>query len=369
MTTSYVLDTALPESPSSGQTLRPHSAVERISFTGTGSEYFRIWIVNLLLTIVTLGIYSAWAKVRRTRYFYDNTRLAGSSFEYHGNPVAILKGRIAAVILFGGYQVAFYFSTIAGFAMLALLVLLVPWLIWKSLQFKLHNSSYRGIRFGFRGTARRAYFAYMLLPFLSLISLYTLVPFAHQRIKKFQHEESRFGTSHFSFNASIGGFYLTYLIGVGLVVAGLVMLAVAFGGTLMAIVAAGGSFAHAGASVLASFAFFVIGIYVWMFSIYPLMLTLLQNLIWNGTALQGHRFSSAMKWPRVTWIALSNMVGVIVTLGLFIPFAQIRMMKYRLESMSLLPDGDLDSFIAGAQAEAPATGEGVADLLDFDMSL
>ena len=36
-----------------------------VRFVGTGSEYFRIWIVNLLLTIVTLGIYSAWAKVRR----------------------------------------------------------------------------------------------------------------------------------------------------------------------------------------------------------------------------------------------------------------------------------------------------------------
>lgn len=51
---------------------------QRFSFTGTGSEYFRIWIVNLLLSIVTLGIYSAWAKVRRMKYFYRNTRLNDS---------------------------------------------------------------------------------------------------------------------------------------------------------------------------------------------------------------------------------------------------------------------------------------------------
>ena len=30
-------------------------------FTGKTGEYFRIWIVNLALTILTLGIYSAWA--------------------------------------------------------------------------------------------------------------------------------------------------------------------------------------------------------------------------------------------------------------------------------------------------------------------
>src|SRR5437667_1447041 len=78
----------------------PAPAVPRrlqVEFTGTGGEYFRIWIVNLLLTIVTLGIYSAWAKVRRKRYFYGHTRLDGDPFEYRGNPVAILKGRLLAV--------------------------------------------------------------------------------------------------------------------------------------------------------------------------------------------------------------------------------------------------------------------------------
>lgn len=69
---------------------------QRFSFTGSGSEYFRIWIVNLLLTIVTFGIYSAWAKVRRTQYFYNNTHVAGSSFDYHGKPLSILKGRAIA---------------------------------------------------------------------------------------------------------------------------------------------------------------------------------------------------------------------------------------------------------------------------------
>ena len=66
-------------------------------FTGQGSEYFRIWVVNLLLTLVTLGVYSAWAKVRTARYFRNNTRLDGHVFDYHGNPAAILRGRIIAL--------------------------------------------------------------------------------------------------------------------------------------------------------------------------------------------------------------------------------------------------------------------------------
>ncbi len=369
MTTSYELDAASLDVTTIGRPAPTPNEAQRLAFTGSGSEYFRIWIVNLLLTIVTLGIYSAWAKVRRMRYFYDNTRLAGSSFEYHGNPVAILKGRIVAVVLFGGYNLAFQFSAAAGFAMLAILMLAFPWLMWKSLQFKLYNSGYRGIRFGFRGTAKRAYFVYLLLPLLSLITLYMLVPFAHQRVKKFQHEESRFGTSHFSFHAPASGFYIAYLIGFGVMLGGAIAIGIAFSGTLMALFMASGSPGGPGVAVMASFVFFILAIYAWMFLIFPLMLTLLQNLIWNGTRLGEHKFKSEMKWTRVTFIALTNVLGVVLTAGLFIPFAQVRMMKYRLESMSLMPNGSLDDYVAAAQSDASATGEGMADLLDFDMSL
>jgi len=68
-----------------------------VEFTASAGEYFRIWIVNLVLTILTVGIYSAWAKVRKKRYFYGHTRIDRDSFEYRGRPIAILKGRLIAV--------------------------------------------------------------------------------------------------------------------------------------------------------------------------------------------------------------------------------------------------------------------------------
>ena len=63
-----------------------------VRFTGNTGEYFRIWIVNIALTIVTLGVYSPWAKVRKFRYFYGNTSLADGRFDYHAKPKAILIG-------------------------------------------------------------------------------------------------------------------------------------------------------------------------------------------------------------------------------------------------------------------------------------
>lgn len=343
-------------------------ALEKFSFVGSGSEYFRIWIVNLLLSIVTLGIYSAWAKVRRTRYFYENTSLAGSSFDYHGNPIAILKGRIIAILFIVAYKLAFNFSAALGFCTLAILMLVMPWLVWKSLQFKLYNSSYRGIRFGFGGSLGRVYFVYLLLPILTFISAYLLLPFTHQRMKKFQHDESRFGITHFSFHGTVGRFYITYLIGFLIMLTGVIAICIGFSGTLTAMFMTGG-LKHARPSAVGTFMFFMLALYAWMFSIFPLFLTLIQNLIWNNTELGEHQFTSEMKWSKMTFIGITNIIGVILTMGLFIPFAHVRSLKYRIESMSLQPASSLDNFIADAQAHTSATSEGMADLLDFDLSL
>ncbi|HEX2603575.1 MAG TPA: YjgN family protein [Oxalicibacterium sp.] len=336
-------------------------------FTGSGREYFGIWIVNLLLSIVTLGIYSAWAKVRRTKYFYTNAQVAGASFDYHGNPIAILKGRFVALMLIIMYQLAIRESGVIALLMLVAVAFASPWLIWKSLQFKLYNSSYRGIRFGFRGTLRAVYKVYLLFPALSMLTLFLLSPFVHQRLKQFQHSESRFGTTHFSFSASVGKFYKVYLLAFVVWLAGVTAISIVFGGSLGALGALKNP--KASGAVLSGLLTYLFALYVWLFLLFPIFNTMVQNLIWNHTQLGPHRFRCEMKWTRVVFIALTNILGVICTLGLFTPFAQIRMLRYRIGSMTLLPESPLDEFVAATQAETSATGEGVADLLDFDLSL
>ncbi|BEV16681.1 DUF898 domain-containing protein [Herbaspirillum sp. DW155] len=340
-----------------------HSAPQAFSFSGSGSEYFRIWIVNLLLSIVTLGIYSAWAKVRRLRYFYDNTSLAGASFDYHGNPVAILKGRILAVVVLVAYQLAGYVNILLGLIAALALMLGSPWLIWRSLQFKLYNTSYRGIRFGFRGSFGGAFKNFLLWPMISGFSVGLLMPMAAQRFKRFQHNEARFGATHFSFHGSVGAFYRAFLAGIGSWIAGLVIIFLSFDGAALLHVE------HFDWRILLTFVAMLLALYVWSFLIIPLWVTLLQNLVWNNTRLGEHRFQSRMRWSRTAVIMLTNVLAIAFTLGLFTPFAQIRMMRYRIESITLLPTGSLDDFIASSESPGSATGEGLGDLLDFDLSM
>ena len=128
-------------------------------FTGTAGEYFSIWTVNLALTVLTLVIYSAWAKVRKRRYFYAHTRTAGESFEYRGRPIAILVGRLFAlallviVIAVGNLVPELSLESFSGKALFfAAAVVIGPWLLVRSSKFNASNSVYRNIRLSFLGT-------------------------------------------------------------------------------------------------------------------------------------------------------------------------------------------------------------------------
>jgi uncharacterized membrane protein YjgN (DUF898 family) len=345
---------------------------EPFSFTGTGREYFGIWIVNVLLTILTLGIYSAWAKVRSTRYFYDNTTVAGAGFDYHGDPVAILKGRIIAVAMVLAYNFSFKISLLLGICTLAVILLVMPWLVWKSLQFKLHNSSYRGIRFSFQASLKGAYETYLKMPLIAVLTLGFGLPFVQQRINRFQHEESRFGDTPFRLTASVKQFYQVY--GFALMLGVTAVIAIAILGFIGSV----GSWVFLKASAAARTPgklwmavpiLFILTIYLMTFVVAAVFRCLMQNLIWSHTRLGGHVFECGLQSHRLVWIYLGNLVGLLCTLGLYAPYAKIRILKYRIESMALITHGSIDDVVAQAQSPTSAVGEGAADLMGFDIGL
>ena len=353
--------------PSAEQTPSPQP--QAFAFTGSGSEFFRIWIVNLLLSILTLGIYSAWAKVRTAKYFYNNTNVAGASFDYHGNPISILKGRLIALVGLAVYYGATYVSEALGVIAFLVLALLMPWLIWKGIQFSFYNSSYRSVRFSFAGSTGGAYKVFLLFPVLTVFTLYLAWPFAHHEIKRFIHTEARFGRHSFSFKSCPGDFYLAYLFGMilmmGLVLGFFVLGAI---GVFFAYQAMGDM-----KEVLKTLAIPLLiglaGVYLSMFLITPVILAKLHNTVWNHTSLGEHAFVSNLPVGKFVWLTLSNFLLIVLTLGLFIPFAKVRLAKLKLSALSLIPGGPLEHFMAGAQQQVGATGEGMADLLDIDLSL
>jgi uncharacterized membrane protein YjgN (DUF898 family) len=334
----------------------------QLSFTGSGSEFFRIWIVNALLSIVTLGIYSAWAKVRTLQYFYRNTRLDGATFDYHGRPTAILKGRAIIFVMVLAYKAAIHVAPILALVLAIALAAVFPYLLVRSLRFRMANSSYRGLRFAFTGKDAEGYKVFLLWPILTVLSLYLLAPFAHQRFKRYQHNHTRFGTAPFAFEATASAFYGVYLrtafvVAIFLIGGGLV------GGSLAA--AAG----RTPAAMAMVFGMMTIGLYLGLMLIGPYFAARLQNLVWNNTTLAPHRFCSEVRAGQLFGIVLTNFILTALTLGLFYPFARVRSTRYRVESVTMIAAGPLDAFVAGEQQQVGALGEAAVDWYDIDIAL
>ncbi|MEQ6969761.1 YjgN family protein [Pectobacterium polaris] len=155
-----------------------NSTQHRVQFHGKAGEYFAIWLVNALLTIVTLGIYSAWATVRRRRYFYGNTEINGDRFDYHADPIQILKGRllvIAGIILF---YIILSFSPVLATVIALAFAALIPIIVIRNWRYDAIMSSYRGIRFNYHCQTGRAYWVLLLCPILLLLAFYAVLAVA-----------------------------------------------------------------------------------------------------------------------------------------------------------------------------------------------
>ena len=183
-----------------------------IVFTGKASEYFGIWIVNLLLSLLTFGIYSAWAKVRRKKYFYNNTLIESVGFDYHAKPISILKGRIIAFTLFALYVYGKGSSPLLAGAVVLLFFLALPWLIVRGSLFNARNTSHRGLRFDFTGKVNQAIKLYIGLPILTFFTLGLIWPYIAHEKSQFLMSNHRFGLSQFQMNRVVKQFYKVYLI-------------------------------------------------------------------------------------------------------------------------------------------------------------
>jgi uncharacterized membrane protein YjgN (DUF898 family) len=342
-----------------------------VRFTGSGAEYFGIWIVNLLLTIVTIGIYSAWAKVRRLQYFYRHTELAGSSFDFHGSPIKILIGRLVALVMLIAYNYTVRIQSVWTLAVVGGIGLIMPWLLRNSLRFRLFNTSWRGVRFHFRGTVGRAYRVFLLYGILSFITLYILAPFMHQRVKAYQHNNSWFGKTQCSFHAGVGQFYKIYLLLLAAIAAFAILAGVS--GVFGLFVAATEAQKHGGRvnpydTLKALVMLYGITLLV-VVSIGPVFRALIANLIWSNTRVGEHRIECNMSPLGLIWITFSNLVLIVLTLGLFIPWASVRMAKFQLEAVRLIPAGDLQQFVDAEPDKIGAVGVEAASAFDFDISL
>jgi len=373
----------------------------KFQFNGKATEYFSIWIVNIALTILTLGIYSAWAKVRNKQYFYGNTALEGASFQYLADPIKILKGRLIAFSLFATYSAFSYIKPlVAGYIFLGIMAMM-PLFMVMSMSFRMRYTAWRNVRFGFVKNYKKAYLV-MALPLIALGSyvfiallfrneagdqnvnkeqvqqvlfmfsgmmglMFLFFPLWDYMLNRFQISHSRFGKISFSYSATKFQYYKLYYLAI------LIFL---FFLTATIVSAAALTYGIQEGFKNSSFKpdviipilllFFILPSYLWFFSyLYAKKI----NLIFNNTLIGDHSLKSELKVLYIMYLFFTNTLAITLSLGLMTPWAKIRTARYRIKSTTLFVHGDLENIAAGEIEAQSAAGEEIGEIFDLDLGI
>lgn len=277
------------------------------SFHGNASEYFKIWIVNIFLTIITFSFYSPWAKVRRLRYFYGNTQLGDDfTFDFTAQPSRILIGRLIAMVLFAG--TSFLSEIDPMWAMLTPLLIfaIMPWLLRSSMRFRARNTKLGNTRFAFSGGIGEIYWVGLKCILITVFSLGLLAPIALFWFKSYQVNNMKVGQLDFDLTARAGDFYVAALKGYGCMMAGVFVL-------IMASMILGMNSPEMFGAIFSLGYLLVLG-YLVPLSQGFILQTTLENIMIGDSELQ-----TTLNPFLYAWIKFSNYVVTLFSLGFLYP--------------------------------------------------
>lgn len=335
-----------------------------VKFLGTGKEYFGIWIVNLILTIITLGIYSAWAKVRRETYFKNKTRIFDSGFGYHATGGQIFKGRLIAFIVLVLVNVLLTVEPLVGVVVAPIFVILLPWILNSSLKFSARMTSFRNIRFNWHGTYWKTMWFLVISPLVGLFTLGLLTPLISRYYYSYFASSHSYGTTSFSSTPKIGQFYFAFLVGA--IIPTIVLGCVAF--TILTITAGFSDVGMFGYSSI--WAVMPLLFYALLFSVVFIYAVLCRNLMMKSLTLGSIlTFDSQINPLKFIWISLSNLFLTLLSLGLLLPWAKVRMYKYLSAMTFVTAIGDINEFIDEINSTRSSLGEAVSDLEGVEVAI
>lgn len=308
----------------------------RVEFHGTGGALFGIHLVNTLLTLATLGVYYFWAKVKVRRYLFGQTEFEGDRFAFHGTGKELCLGTLKAVGIFllpilllshlpGLLGLPPLVHTVAGFLAWLLLVTFLPVAMVGARRYRLSRSSWRGIRFGFRGELWEFIKLFWAGGALSAVSFGLYYPFFETRQQAFLIGQSRFGTQGFDFDGNGWDLFGSFLV----------------------------------TTLLLPFTFGLS--WIWY-------LAKKRRYFWEHTRFGPARFRFPITGGGLLGLYAGNLVLLLVTLGLAWPWVAARNARFVCRHMRLEGPLDLEAVVQEA-VDASAVGDGLAGLLGADLGL
>jgi uncharacterized membrane protein YjgN (DUF898 family) len=382
-----------------------------LAFSGSGGEYFRVWIVNVLLTIVTFGFYTPFARRRTAQYFYGHTLVAGSPLEFTAPQKKMVLGFIILVALYVAFQVAAETGQEATVAVMMMGgAVLAPYFWGSAMRFRMGATRWRGVRLQFAGTWGEVYRAAwplfaiaaiwianvvwidQLIPdeqaaapgvgqvvpvvvssLVAVLASVALVMRLEFNYKSLMVARGRVGGQVGRWKPVFGDFVRIWLATLGLFL-GCVLLFV-----LVVALLAGGTFAIEGAMKKSGVAGAILAALLGVLAV-VLGLVLVSaparayrearmfQLIWNNIGVSHMaRFKCDLRAKRYVMLRVRNVLLAILTLGFWRPFALVSEYRMKAESVTLHVKGGLDQLAGQLAREEQGLGDALADAVGLDL--
>lgn len=309
---------------------------QRLKFYGDGGKYFGIVITNFFLTVITLGFYYPWAKAKNMQYLYGETEFAGSRLQYHGTGKEMFKGFIKAILLVG-IVMGFYALAQANISFVSPISLLlyllglfaiIPLAIHGGLRYRMSRTSWRGIHFGYRGKLGELYKIFAKGVFFTIGTFGFYVPWFIINVRRYCINHIRLGNCQLSYTGQGSEYF----------------------GVLLA-----GRF----------FTFITLGIY------YPWFLRDLNYFLIDNILIEQdgymHRFQSTLKGSDVFKVLVTNILLVVFSLGLALPWAMLRYLRLTLDNIQLEGAFNPEIVMQTEEDYSNATGDDMLDMLDIGL--
>lgn len=305
-----------------------------LSFFGEGSRYVGIVIVNVVLTILTLGLYYPWAKAKIRQYLWNETELDNSRFVFHGTGKEMFRGFIIA---YGMVFMLWLFMMLgARFGLAALsmsifyigLLILVPFALYGGWRYRVSRTSWRGIFMSFDGEFRPFLKLYFKDLFLTVITFGIYFAWMRCHIQKYLFSHTKLGHLRLDFHGEGGELF-------GINIVGYILM------------------------------------YPTLFLYVPAWLRQRFNFTINNTSLSDgdyrQKFESNLSAGETYKILITNFLLLIVTLGLAFPWTMMRSMRMYFNSIDLPEIFDLDNLVQEADPYTDATGDDLMDIFDIGL--
>jgi uncharacterized membrane protein YjgN (DUF898 family) len=309
------------------------SSRRKFTFHGLGGTLFGIYVVNVLLTIATLGIYRFWGKVRVRSYMLSQTGFEGDRFAYHGTGKELLLGFLKAVLFVGMPITALgivaelsrdkMIEGVIRFLTSVLIFIFIPIAMVGARRYRLSRTSWRGICFSFRGRAATFAKIFVAGSLLSILTLSLYSPFFLARQQHYMVSHSHFGRRPFRFDGHGRDLFGAYLLTILLFLP-------------------------------------TLGLYMFWFQARK------TRYFWEHTFFETARFRCTVTGRQLMNQKIGNWVILLVTLGLAWPWVLVRSARFAFAYLTI--EGPLD--LAGIVQEpqlTTATGDALSSLLGADV--